>query len=230
MHYITLTKTYHTMRCKNCGWDNPNGLTKCEKCDTPLSGAVNNQLAGGNAPQAVNLSKTVSEANVFPQAAPAANICPNCGYPMRPGVKDCPNCHQQVVEKTQPEPIPAAPQKQPAPQKPGKGVIGTVNPWAQVTPANKCSLQPIEQPGMETPEVLNLKGDYHELSRANLDPENPTITSKVQAQLTCEDGQWYIQDQSSQHTTFIYAGEKSPLKEGDVILMGNRQFIFHENK
>ena len=58
------------MRCKNCGWDNPNGLTKCEKCDTPLSGAVNNQLAGGNAPQAVNLSKTVSEANVFPQAAP----------------------------------------------------------------------------------------------------------------------------------------------------------------
>ena len=224
------------MRCKNCGWENPNGLTNCEKCNTPLGGAVNNQPAYGTvpeAPQAVNLNKTVFEADVFPQASPAtpaANVCPNCGYPMRPGVKDCPNCHQQVVEQTKPEPVPAAPKKQDAPKQQQKGFTGTVNPWAQVTPANKCSLQPIEQPGMETPEVLNLKGDSHELSRANLDPENPTITSKVQAQLTCEDGQWYIQDQSAQHTTFIYAGEKTPLKDGDVILMGNRQFIFHENK
>ena len=46
-------------------------------------------------------------------------------------------------------------------------------------------------------------------------------------QLVCEDGQWYIQDKSAQHTTFIYAGEKTALKDGDVILMGNRQFIFH---
>lgn len=220
------------MRCKNCGWENPNGLTNCEKCNTPLSGAVNNQAYGPAAPQPVKLNKTVMEGEVFPQpapAAPAANVCPSCGYPMRPGVKECPNCHQKVVDQAIPEPAPTVPEKPAAPNK-KKGYTGTVNPWIQVTPASKCSLHPVEQPGMETPEVLNLKGDSHELSRANLDPENQTITSKVQAELTCEDGQWYIQDYSSQHTTFVYAGAKTPIKDGDVILMGNRQFIFHEKK
>jgi hypothetical protein len=145
---------------------------------------------------------------------------------MRPGVTDCPNCHQQAAQPAapQPAPRPAAPAPQQVKAAP---MSGTVNPWVQVAPANKCSLIPVEQQGVETPATLNLKGDAHDLNRANLDPENQTITSKVQAQLTCEDGQWYIQDKSAQHTTFIYAGEKTALKEGDVILMGNRQFVFH---
>jgi|GEM_PF-5192356 len=25
------------MRCKNCGWDNPDENTKCEKCNAPLN-------------------------------------------------------------------------------------------------------------------------------------------------------------------------------------------------
>ncbi len=25
------------MRCQNCGWENPNGLTHCEKCGTELT-------------------------------------------------------------------------------------------------------------------------------------------------------------------------------------------------
>ena len=217
------------MRCKNCGWENSNGLTKCEKCNTPLSGAVNNQPVYGTMqeiPQATPLNKTVCEAVVFPKAAtPVNNICPNCGYPMRPGVTDCPNCHQQATQQDIPQPafnIQQAPKAVKA-----NSTQGTVNPWVQVAPANKCSLQPIEQQGVETPEILKLKGDSHNLNRENLDPENQTITSKVQAQLVCEDGQWYIQDKSAQHTTFIYAGEKTALKDGDVILMGNRQFIFH---
>lgn len=228
--FSNIDNNKNTMRCKNCGWENPNGLTKCEKCNTPLAGAVNNQPAYGTIPEAPqaeqNLNKTVFEAEVFPQAAPAANACPNCGYPMRPGVTDCPNCHQQAAQPAAPKPAPRP--ATPAPQQvKAAPMSGTVNPWVQVAPANKCSLVPVEQQGVETPATLNLKGDAHELNRANLDPENQTITSKVQAQLTCEDGQWYIQDKSAQHTTFIYAGEKTALNEGDVILMGNRQFVFH---
>lgn len=210
------------MRCKNCGWENPNGLTKCEKCNTSLSGIVNNQPIYGTmqeaVPQANPLNKTVCEAAVFPEVAPVSNVCPNCGYPMRPGVTDCPNCHQQSASQSTPS-TPKQVKVTPA--------QGTVNPWVQVAPANKCSLQPIEQQGVDTPDVLKLKGDNHELNRENLDPDNQTITSKVQAQLICEDGQWYIQDKSSQHTTFVYAGEKTAIKDGDVILMGNRQFVFH---
>jgi len=219
------------MRCKNCGWENPNGLTKCEKCNTPLAGAVNHQIAYGETPKInsceSSLHKTVMEADVFPHATPVVNNnCPRCGYPMRPGVTDCPNCHRDTTEQEIPQPV-----VKPAPQQvDAKPAQGTINPWVKVSPANKCSLRPVEQQGVETPEVLHLKGDIHELNRANLDAENQTITSKVQAQLVCEDGKWYIEDKSAQHTTFIYVGEKTPLKNGDVILMGNRQFVFHEEK
>lgn len=135
---------------------------------------------------------------------------------MRPGVTDCPNCQHKAAPAPQPKQVVSS--------------NGTVNPWVQVTPATKCSLEPVAQQGVETPALISLKGEAHELNRANLDPDNQTITSKVQAKLTFEDGKWYIQDQSAQHTTFIYAGNKTALCDGDVILMGNRQFVFRENK
>ena len=206
------------MRCKNCGWENPDNLTRCEKCNTPLDGASFN-AAPAVAPQQ-NYNKTVNEAVVFPETPGGANMCPQCGYPMRPGVTVCPNCHYGDTEM-EPQAQPVAKQVKATPEN------GTVNPWVQVAPANKCVLEPVAQEGVDSPAALHLKGETHDLNRANLDPENKTITSKVQACLTCEDGQWYIEDKSAQHTTFIYAGEKTALKDGDVILMGNRQFVFH---
>lgn len=215
------------MRCKNCGWENPDNLTRCEKCNTPLDG-VSFNAAPAATPQ--NFSKTVNEASVFPDSpAVGANVCPQCGYPMRPGVTVCPNCHYGATE-VEPQArheayvTPAAKRVKASPAQ------GTVNPWVQVAPASKCVLEPVAQEGIESPSPLHLKGDVHELNRANLDPENQTITSKVQACLTCEDGQWFIEDKSAQHTTFIYAGEKTALKDGDVVLMGNRQFVFHSEK
>lgn len=213
------------MRCKNCGWENPDNLTRCEKCNTPLEGASFN-AAPVAAPQQ-SFSKTVCEAAVFPDApVGGANVCPQCGYPMRPGVSVCPNCHFGATE-IEPQARPATPAPKQVKASPAQG---TVNPWVQVAPANKCTLEPVAQQGVDSPEVLHLKGDAHELNRANLDPENQTITSKTQATLTCEDGLWFIEDKSAQHTTFIYAGEKTALKDGDVILMGNRQFVFHVEK
>ena len=212
------------MRCNNCGWDNPNGLTKCEKCNTPFPLGLDDPLSSGiqwmcgtaaENHKMQSLDKTVYESEVFKDSKPINNnCCPLCGYPMRPGTTECPNCQssKQVSE----------PQKVNTPS-----IEGTVNPWVQVKPANKCSLKPVEQQGVETPAICSLKGDVHSLNRTNLDPENYTITSKVQAQLTYEDGVWYIKDESAQHTTFIYAKEKTALKDGDIILMGNRQFVFN---
>jgi len=218
------------MRCKNCGWENPDNLTKCEKCNSPLdSGAPSFSAPAAAAPQ--NFNKTVNEAAFF-GAGPAqtpidANVCPQCGYPMRPGVSECPNCHYGAT--VNPHAAQARPKAGPAPkQVKSSPVSGTVNPWVQVAPANQCTLEPIAQEGESNPAPVRLKGEAHELNRANLDPDNMTITSKVQACLTCEDGQWFIEDKSAQQTTFIHAGEKTALKDGDVILMGNRQFVFRD--
>ncbi len=34
------------MRCSNCGWDNPDQNTKCEKCDAPLENELISKLKG----------------------------------------------------------------------------------------------------------------------------------------------------------------------------------------
>jgi len=226
------------MRCKNCGWENPDNLTRCEKCGTTLSGGTPYQAAP--AAPAQNFNKTVNEAVVFPESAPAAQaaqgfhapaqesglFCPKCGYPLRAGVHVCPNCHATTTEtEVESGPISKSAPKVQHVAAPVDG--GTVNPWVQVSAGARCSLEPVAQDGVETPATLELKGESHELNRANLDPENQTITSKVQANLFFENGKWFIEDKSAQQTTFIHADGKTALKEGDVVLMGNRQFIFH---
>ena len=226
------------MRCSNCGWENPDGNTKCEKCGTPLSEAVRNVVSNKTArenvsnqnQQAAPLHKTVCESSAFPDVTPnGARVCPHCGYPLRPGVAVCPNCHDGITE-IEPQPQVFNPQNAATPIQVNGKAKGTVNPWIQVAPANKCSLEPIAQEGIENPEPLHLKGDKHSLNRENLDPDNQTITSKVQAEITCEDGQWYISDKSAQHTTFVYVGGKAAINDGDIILMGNRQFKFKIEK
>ena len=65
------------MRCKNCGWENPDDFKRCEKCNTSLEG-VSFNAAPAATPQ--NFNKTVNEAVVFPNSpAMDANVCPKCG-------------------------------------------------------------------------------------------------------------------------------------------------------
>ncbi len=192
------------MRCNNCGWENPNSNTKCEKC-----GAI---LQSENAPLEGNpLNKTRIEADVFPdlsaQRAVTTQHDEKSTEPLRPKAEAA----RHVVA--------------------ADGYNGTVNPWIQVAPKSQCSLMPLAQSTDEAaPVPIVFKGEQHTLNRANLDKENPTITSQVQAELTYQDGKWYIQDRSAQGTTFIHVAERMALYDGDVVLMGNRQFVFHADK
>jgi len=199
------------MRCNNCGWENPDGSQKCEKCNAPLQGGVvsNPQVDYGHS--------TIRED--FPFSKPQI---PKTVF------EGTINENPEVPQQPQPAP-------QPAQQAASANYTGTMNPWGGIgggyTPLSHCSLKPVIFPGedmRDVPKEVNLKGNYTELNRQLLDPDNNTITSNVQAILTCKDGKWYIQDQSAQKTTFVYAGEPIPLKTGDVILMGNRTFVFEE--
>lgn len=169
------------MRCPNCGWDNAEQNTRCERCDTPL----------GNE----NPSK------------------------LRSTVRD-----PIIVDQ------PAAPKK-PAnePHKPG-----TINMWGGPqfeTPKKgigRLTPMPSSPNDRSLSGGLELKDDYNELNRNNLDTDNNTISQRLQAVITHKDGKWYIKDQSSYKTTFILAAEEVQLKDGDIILMGNRRFVFTE--
>ena len=205
------------MRCNNCGWDNPDHLSQCEKCGNGLQAQ-----GGGYVPVQApvnNYNKTVGEASAFPDMTEGTQVdmggnCKKCGYPLRVGTSKCPNCgwdNQAVVVQQQ------GVNNTPA--------MGTVNPWVQVK-TRKCTLSPVAQEGVDTPEPIHLKEEHNDLNRSNLDAENPTITSKTQAHISYENGKWYIEDRSSQHTTFLYVQGKTELHDGDIILMGNRQFVF----
>ncbi|MCQ2324616.1 MAG: FHA domain-containing protein [Paludibacteraceae bacterium] len=258
------------MRCKNCGWDNPAGLTKCEKCNTPLEGDVSNQPAasyngtacesnyadtvteGSNA--APVYGKTVCESNAFSgvstpvtnstpstSAAGVLDRCPECGYPLRPGTSVCPKCHHMLeLAATELEDSCGTSFEHAMPSKPGKKqevaptrFDGTVMPGMNMTPDIWFSLTPIAHQGeRETPQKVEFEDRHVELNRDNIDPKNHTITSKVQAVVDYDSkkNRWYIQDKSSQRYTFVRCTDEMPLMDGDEILMGDRRFIFHAEK
>jgi len=99
------------MRCNNCGWENPEGSAKCERCSSPLGNSVlsGTESAARYQQQASsNLRSTIREAvdgayqNDTPyqssedqqQSAKNGNgtICSNCGYSLSPSMNVCPQC------------------------------------------------------------------------------------------------------------------------------------------
>lgn len=109
----------------------------------------------------------------------------------------------------------------------------TINPYLKKKkpvagrPECHCTLQPVVREDEDTvPDKNVYETQTVILSRQNTDPKNPSITSRQQARLTFEDGVWYIEDLSSQQTTFVRAGRKTALQDGDIVLLGDREFEF----
>ena len=198
------------MRCNNCGWNNPETNSKCEKCGATLS--ASRQFHQADVSE--NLKKTIVDAEAFGKPV-TENTCPKCGYPMREGTTVCPQCGYGAPGNVGQQPVVHF-QKQ-----------ETVNPYVNLNAVHSCTLTPIARADeSNVPAPQSYTGESIELNRENTDNGNMTITSKVQAQLRFENGNWYIEDKSSQKTTFVLAKEKVALKDGDVILLGNRQFVF----
>lgn len=69
------------MRCNNCGWTNPDGVVKCQKCNQPLTGA----------------EPTVNKESADSHKDDVASVkCTKCGYPVANEWSMCPNCGAQV--------------------------------------------------------------------------------------------------------------------------------------
>ena len=184
-------------------------------------------------------------------------ICPKCGYPLRADATKCPNCRTIIgkpASEPAPAPTPApapAPTPAPAPApvpeptpapaikrqptinspeefcKPANNFGGTINPLVQrIIPEFSLTLRPREGEHLSNAQ-LPFEGESVSLNRSNVEPTNNSITSKEQARITFEDGKWYIEDKSAFHTTFVQAGRKCEIKNGDIILMGTRMIEFN---
>lgn len=183
--------------------------------------------------------------------------CAKCNYPLQRDATTCPNCGTPVMGNSQPSShhvhmptvIVSQSEKQPQPQPQNSGV--TFNTPEPPRPQNKknigngtvsfynnpqgmfqteFSLTPLKRNNEKHDfATLNFEGDEVALNRDNLEPNNKTITSQTQAVITCEDGKYFIIDQSDFKTTFVQAKDKIEIKDGDIVLMGSRMFEFHAN-
>lgn len=239
------------MRCKNCGWENEQGALRCEKCNAPLNGSMGVGSSEVQQNHDLNpLKKTVRESDsVNPIHENGLKKCPNCGYLYNSDMSTCPNCgidakqlqeesvciedpHHGEAEKgmvmcpTCHEMVPAKFNYCANCGNPlGKH---TYNPWIKPQGGEKeCSLSPIPWENEEgIPSLQKYSGTSIILNRANTDPNNSSITSKEQAFLTFENGAWYIEDRSQLHTTYLHVGKKMQIEDGDIVILGNRRFIF----
>lgn len=75
---------------------------------------------------------------------------------------------------------------------------------------------------------LQFKGEKIDLNRSTLDPENMTITSKIQAEINFKDGNFYLENRSLLQTTFLVVIKPCKISKGDIIVFGNKRFLFKE--
>ncbi|MBP5663724.1 MAG: FHA domain-containing protein [Bacteroidales bacterium] len=113
----------------------------------------------------------------------------------------------------------------------------TVNPYANIPHRQPmaeayCSIEPVPDSPAEAGRLKKFEFDKQQvvLRRENTEPGNSSITSKEQAVLTFENGAWYVEDKSAFQTTFVRAGRKLQLQDGDMILLGDRKFVFKTKK
>ena len=134
--------------------------------------------------------------------------CNNCGYPVTNGMHTCPNCLAEMPEEV------AAP----AP------IMEEVYEEDEIP---YCTLRPIALPGeRELPEEVYEEGAEVYLSRHNTVPHDRSIDEEEQACFFFADGHWFIEDRSRDNSTYVHAGAGIKLEPGDIIKMGDRQFVF----
>lgn len=203
---------YHggEIRCSFCQTINPAGAQKCRGCNASLEGSVVIENNNGRNQKLDNNMERAFETRQPTQKEESSDIftnCPECGYPLRSGSKECPRCHYRAQKN---DPI----------KKEDNNQSEAV--WNIVESEFKIGL--CDKNG----EISNAKAyttDDIVLGREELCPDNNNI-SRQHIHITNEDGHWYIEDVSSTHQTFLIVKKKTPIENGDVLVLGNKFFRF----
>jgi hypothetical protein len=238
------------MRCNNCGWNNADDAVTCVKCNNPLMETV--RAARGSQKETVKGGRPAGELPHDPGPVGGNEVeaglmeCPHCNYPANRLVADCPACGKPMkavgMNGVKEEGTTAREgEKSGGDTKPDEEVerpqamrTETIDPFRnrQIvrTIQPEMVLEKVGRPD-ETSQLITFKaaGDQVTVNRANLDEGNFTITGKVQATFTFKDNKWWLSDWSDLKTTFIQVKEPRELRDGDIILMGDRRFIFYSS-
>lgn len=209
--------------CPECDAELPTGATECPACHTVIRNETIEIIEG---------------------------VCPDCGTEVAPNQKFCHDCGARLKEPAvamAPQPVPHLGNEESGGitiEKPGDAAStdagmsdhcphpsgeaeDTISAGPLCVEVPECKLQMLAPDGSELLDhTVVCAGDEVDLYRSNTDPANNTIARDLQARLSFADGKWSIEDCSSLRTTYVRPGRKLELRDGDVIVMGNREFIF----
>lgn len=221
--------------CPRCGYALIPGMTQCPNCSYQLASAPKPAPApmpNPPAPAPIPISPAPAAPARYPTLVDQPLPVSAEPIPLNPIAGDSPI--PSVTPLTPPpgfqSKAPIQPVENEASAQMQRNERGTVNVYTEpgtedvpafsLTPVKKVN-EPQQRPPVE------FKGQEAILNRANVDPDNFSITSRRQASIANIDGKWVLTDLSDQQTTFVHAAPGHELKDGDMILLGNRLFIFH---
>lgn len=171
--------------------------TNCPNCGTDISQLPTPKASAS--PKPTVLSVNLKELGIDEHVK-----CLKCGTVVSIDQKTCPNCGERIHLPTIP-----------------------VHRLKEKEEKPKCALEMvIEEDENTTPITNEYEGASIILNRDNTEADNRTITSKEQAELTYEDGKWYIINKSQFGSTYIVANRKMEIMPDDIIILGDRKFKF----
>ena len=201
------------IRCGICQTMNPPGAKKCRGCSASLEGSVIKEQNVVHVPNHNPMERKSETEKRQPTLREieseysSESIKCKCGYPLRHGVTVCPRCKTPVNKETKPEIDPNI----------------SVAQWNMVG-NQKFRIGLCDKNGAISDAKTYSSGDVV-LGREELLPGDNTLSRK-HIHITNENGQWYIEDNSSTKQTYIIVKGKTLIENGDVMVLGNKFFRF----
>lgn len=243
------------LRCNTCGYINDEQTEDCAKCGAALHDAK--KIIRNSSSQSISHTTTGGNNDILPHQRKSQNTvkggisdqpyldnprnsgsssqqetenhsCSSCRYPLRTHQMICPNCgfdnaNTSNETATDPHSTKGFDEADDAPIEPRHKTI--LDPWEVSGIGESKKFVLITDKGKTK---LDFEGEEVVLNRNNLDVNNKSISSGQHALIEYQDGQWYIKDQSSNGFTFIQVRDRTPIQPGDMVIMGNKLFVFRE--
>ena len=191
--------------CPYCGYPVMGNFSSCPNCGATLSQSPAQPVPFAQQPmQPTPASQNGTKRLVNVEVDINQEVkCDKCGTMVSTDFKFCPKCGERI-------------------HMPTVRVIRR-----KPAPAPHCHLTLIPE---EDEQMVAVKKDYEGtsviLTRENTEPDNRTITSKEQAELSFEGGKWFMLNKSELGSTYLEANRKLELQPGDIVVLGDRRFKF----
>ena len=229
------------MKCKNCGWDNPDGYAKCMKCNTSMSDYIVNvrgPLYGYDEDDNESFSRSTVAGASVDDFNPHATIagCAACGYPVRVTDAECPECGATLPVNLKEQVMKRQPKKELA--HGGTIIHGTDFSKEKADRERKkltgflvtYSLSPNGQfyPLYEGKNMIGRSASCH----VHIQGDESISEKHCSILYRAYDGKFKFKDEQSSNGTFINGElhDEGELQNTDMIRIGSTELLFMEIK